>query len=151
MKVSKEYRFEAAHRLRFHQGGCRNIHGHSYKLVVETEGGVQPTGPATGMVLDFKTLSNCVNSILEGDEETPFDHAIILNAADPLVNILNQMAEPLRIVLMNCEPTAENMAHMFAGLIQSKINLAFEGEVIPLITKVEVWETAKAKAVWERG
>ena len=57
MILRKEYRFEAAHFIHNHPGKCRNLHGHSYTLIVEVDGPVQPE---TGMVIDFDDLSRAV-------------------------------------------------------------------------------------------
>ena len=38
MKVAKEFRWEMAHRLQHHKGKCSNLHGHSYKMIVEFKG-----------------------------------------------------------------------------------------------------------------
>lgn len=56
LRIMKRFRFEASHRLRFHEGACRNLHGHSYVLEVYVEGEEQTEGPAKGMVVDFKAL-----------------------------------------------------------------------------------------------
>ena len=42
MKIGKTYSFEAAHHLPNHNGKCKNPHGHSYRLEVEVEGGLNP-------------------------------------------------------------------------------------------------------------
>ena len=34
MKVAKRFRWEGAHRLPWHAGLCRHLHGHSYALTV---------------------------------------------------------------------------------------------------------------------
>ena len=57
MILRKEYWFEAAHFIYNHPGKCRNLHGHSYKLFVLLEGGVNPE---TGMIIDFDDLSKVV-------------------------------------------------------------------------------------------
>jgi len=49
MKIAKEFRWEMGHRLPEHTGLCRNIHGHSYRMVVEITGDVL----ANGMIIDF--------------------------------------------------------------------------------------------------
>ncbi|WDC84441.1 6-carboxytetrahydropterin synthase [Caloramator sp. mosi_1] len=51
LTVSKEFNFEAAHMLSEHQGDCKNLHGHSYKMIVEVTGDIK-----NGMVIDFKDL-----------------------------------------------------------------------------------------------
>ena len=38
MKVAKEFKWEMGHRLPEHFGNCKNIHGHSYKMIAEFEG-----------------------------------------------------------------------------------------------------------------
>ena len=55
-RVTCSFRFEAAHRLVWHQGKCRNLHGHSYRLDVSIEGPLD----ANGIVLDFDTLQEVV-------------------------------------------------------------------------------------------
>jgi len=155
MRIAKEFRFEATHRLRRHEGACRNLHGHSYRLVVEVEGRRQLGGPATGMVLDFSTLSHCVRSVLEDDgQSVPFDHATILHVDDELTFSLQQhtarTGEDLRLVLLTEEPTAEYMAELFASLVQDNIDIAFEGaEEVPQVVRIELWETAKSRAIWD--
>lgn len=53
MRIRRRFRFEAAHRLPRHPGKCRNLHGHSYCLVVTVE---RPVDPVTGMGMDFADL-----------------------------------------------------------------------------------------------
>lgn len=48
--------FDAAHRLPWYDGKCRNLHGHTYRLEVCVEG---PIGP-DGMVVDFAALKTVV-------------------------------------------------------------------------------------------
>lgn len=65
LRLKRKYEFDAAHSLPFHEGKCKNFHGHRYVLEVEIVGEVQTTGPETGMIMDFKTLDAYVNEILE--------------------------------------------------------------------------------------
>ena len=57
MKVRRAFDFEAAHVLPNHPGKCRNLHGHSYRLLVEVEGAIDET---SGMVIDFSELKQVV-------------------------------------------------------------------------------------------
>jgi 6-pyruvoyltetrahydropterin/6-carboxytetrahydropterin synthase len=50
--VTRSFRFEAAHKLPWHAGRCRELHGHGYRLEVAVEG---PVGD-DGMVVDFDDL-----------------------------------------------------------------------------------------------
>ncbi|HHN74879.1 MAG TPA: 6-carboxytetrahydropterin synthase QueD [Acidobacteria bacterium] len=57
MIVRRSYLFEASHQLPRHPGKCRRLHGHSYRLVVEVEGEIDPV---QGMVIDFFDLDAIV-------------------------------------------------------------------------------------------
>ena len=59
MILNKLFRFEAAHRLPFHQGVCRHVHGHSYRLRVSVAVKVDPR---TGMGCDFADLDEIVGA-----------------------------------------------------------------------------------------
>ena len=57
-RVTCTFTFEAAHRLAWHPGRCRNLHGHSYRLDVSVEGPLD----TNGVVLDFDTLQAVVRA-----------------------------------------------------------------------------------------
>jgi len=52
-RVRRRFRFEAAHELPNHPGKCRELHGHSFRLVVTVE---RPVEPESGMAIDFGDL-----------------------------------------------------------------------------------------------
>ena len=117
IRISKEFNFDMAHALLGYDGLCKNIHGHSYTLVVTVVG--QPiadgTSPKNGMLIDFKDLKN----IIKKQIIDKFDHALVLNSATPsdLVNIL--IANYDKIVLLDYQPTTENMIADMAGQIMA--------------------------------
>jgi len=53
--IGKEIKFSAAHRLCHHRGKCRELHGHTYVLLVEAIGSVLAVDghSDSGMVFDF--------------------------------------------------------------------------------------------------
>lgn len=59
MKVEKDVRFESAHLLPYYDGPCRNLHGHSYRLVIVVEGEVDPK---SGIIVDFYDLQKAVKA-----------------------------------------------------------------------------------------
>ena len=73
MKISKEFRWEMGHRLPLHDGLCKNVHGHSYKLLIEISGEVNKNG----MIIDFFDLSNIIQPLLD-----KFDHAFMCSEDD---------------------------------------------------------------------
>lgn len=73
MRAAKRFRWEGAHRLAEHEGACRSLHGHSYRMTVELEGSVS----ASGMVLDFQEIKKRVAPLVEA-----WDHATLVAAHD---------------------------------------------------------------------
>ena len=57
VELTKEYRFEAAHRLpRVPEGHkCARVHGHSYKVEIAVAG---PVDPETGWLIDFGVIDD---------------------------------------------------------------------------------------------
>ncbi len=56
ISITKEFEFEAAHRLPWHKGGCYNLHGHTYKLQVTIKGELNENG----IIMDFGDLKKLV-------------------------------------------------------------------------------------------
>ena len=59
MILSKQFEFEAAHKLINYNGKCANLHGHTYKLIVKIEG---TPNTASGMIIDFVEMKKIVNT-----------------------------------------------------------------------------------------
>ncbi len=55
--VTCTFTFEAAHRLPWHTGKCRNLHGHSYRLDVTVAGPLD----GNGVVIDFDEFREIVD------------------------------------------------------------------------------------------
>ena len=140
--VTKTYKFDAAHRLFTMSEGhkCRNIHGHSYVVRVMIE--VPDIGALENnqMVVDFSLMKK-FNEYLDS-----FDHALILHREDPLVNILADQLCKIFIMPSNMDTTAENMAFLFAHIINNLCNTDFK--IFKGIIKVEVDETVGNTATY---
>ena len=107
MKVAKEFKFEAAHRLPLDDGDCKNLHGHSYRVIVELEGDTDNDG----MVVDFRAIKTCVQPIID-----ELDHAAILWHGDGLVRQLDSLLG-LKVVRLAGYPTVENICNHIAERI----------------------------------
>ena len=109
MKIAKEFRWEMGHRLLLHPGKCLNLHGHSYKMLVEFTGEVEDNG----MVLDYFDVKKIITPLVD-----ELDHAIIVNKSDSklleAVELLNS-----DFVLVDFESTAENLCYYFLDKIKS--------------------------------
>lgn len=95
VRISKNFRFEAAHWLPGMPEGhkCRRLHGHSFKIEVHLVG---ETDPETGILIDFGDIKTVVKPYIE-----MLDHYC-----------LNEVGERLGDPLL-CNPSSENLAQWF--------------------------------------
>lgn len=56
ISICREYHFDSAHRLEWHQGRCKNLHGHTYRLAVWVGGDLD----VRGVIMDFEDLDAVV-------------------------------------------------------------------------------------------
>ncbi len=75
MRVRRRFRFEAAHHLPHHPGKCRDLHGHSYELVVTVD---RPVDPTTGLAIDFSDLK----SVVQREVVALLDHRLVNERID---------------------------------------------------------------------
>ena len=120
-KVTKEFRFCAAHRLHEYDGLCANLHGHNYRAEV-TLTAMELDG--MGMVLDFGIIKARIGQWIDKH----WDHALLLNANDPLASVEWDRALGLFFKTFLFEggrnPTAEIMAQ--------RLWVAADGEIAGL-------------------
>ncbi len=140
IRITKQFRFEAAHALWGYDGACRNIHGHSYILYVTLIGKPinDPKHPKYGMVMDFSVLKNIVNEQIVDQ----FDHALLLRSGTPHEQLASSSELLGKIMKMDYQPTCENMITDFAQRISA--NLPPEVKLFSL----KLHETATAYAEW---
>ncbi|MEJ5352375.1 MAG: 6-carboxytetrahydropterin synthase [Melioribacteraceae bacterium] len=111
MRIAKEFSWEMGHRLTFHKGKCKNLHGHSYKCMIEING----TQDSNGMVLDYYDLAKIVNPVIE-----ELDHSIMVyNEDKELIAALEMLNS--RKVIVNFETTAENICLYLIDKIKSSL------------------------------
>ena len=100
MKIAKEFRWEMGHRLPEHFGLCKNIHGHSYKMIVEFEGELDEHG----MIIDFYDVEKIINPIIDR-----LDHSFMVNKNDTrVIEFLEKMNS--KKVVVDFNSTAENIS-----------------------------------------
>lgn len=127
MKIAKEFRWEMGHRLPEHFGQCKNIHGHSYKMLVEFEGELDKNG----MIIDYYDVEKFINPIIE-----KLDHAFMVNKDDKVVlEFLEKMNSKKVVVVF--QSTAENICTYILNEVK-RTNLPQNVNSI----KVRVYETS---------
>lgn len=60
LTITKEFGFDSAHRLPWHEGKCADIHGHSYRLAVTVSKKMRELAKK-GVIIDFDDLKELVN------------------------------------------------------------------------------------------
>jgi len=126
MKIAKEFRWEMGHRLPEHFGQCKNIHGHSYKMLVEFEGEIDKNG----MVIDYYDVEKIISPIIE-----KLDHAFMVSKNDKVVlEFLEKMNS--KKVVVDFQSTAENICTYILSEVR-KTNLSSNVKGI----KIRVYET----------
>jgi 6-pyruvoyltetrahydropterin/6-carboxytetrahydropterin synthase len=127
MKIAKEFRWEMGHRLPEHFGQCKNIHGHSYKMLVEFEGELNQDE----MVIDYYDVEKIINPIIE-----KLDHAFMVNKNDKVVLEFLEKMNSKRVVV-DFQSTAENICIYLLNEIKKTILPSNVKEI-----KVRVYETS---------
>lgn len=137
IRISKDFVFEAAHALDNHDGKCKNIHGHSYKLTVTIEGTPKNNTEASdaGMVLDFSVLKEIVNKLII----KPYDHALVLKDDSRFLGIEKQND---KTIYSPYHPTCENMLIDFKNKITAHLPEKVE------LVYMKLNETANSYAEW---
>lgn len=127
MKIAKEFRWEMGHRLSEHFGLCKNIHGHSYKMLVEFDGEINEHG----MIIDYYDVEKIINPVIE-----KLDHAFMVNQNDKVVlDFLEKMNS--KKVVVDFQSTAENICLYMLNEIEKTPLPKNVNEI-----KVRVYETS---------
>ena len=124
--VTKTVKFDAAHVLTDHQGLCRNLHGHTYRVDVSVS-----TESDGDMVIDFKELKDVLAEVILDR----FDHSFIYNTGSAGESEIAAVVEKhgMRTVAIPFRSTVENLAKMFYKELKDRISG---------LSAVKVWETA---------
>ena len=127
-QVTRLIHFCYGHRLMDYEGKCRHPHGHNGKIEITMSG---RSLDRRGMLMDFEDIKATVQRWVDSE----LDHKMLLNKKDPLVRILKTLGEP--VVVMNGNPTAENIAKMIFTYARQKR--------LP-VSQVRLWETVNSYA-----
>lgn len=142
MTITKEIEIDCAHRVYAHQGKCKNLHGHRYKIQVAVDGEV----PDSGMVIDFGDLKEIMLEVID----KKLDHSGIFSTQDPDLDLL-QAIEKRQIerggkpfIWLRETPTAENIAKYLYGELKGPL-IARDIE----IQAIQVHETPSSTAFYQ--
>jgi 6-pyruvoyltetrahydropterin/6-carboxytetrahydropterin synthase len=134
MKISKQLKFEAGHRLaKGYPGNCQHIHGHSYTVTVEmiSLGKLNNYGFVKDFN-DFKPLKTWIDD--------NWDHAFLVAKEDKVMLDFLRENDQRHYEFEN-NPTAEYIAAKLFEVASKLLNDKFSS-----VTKVLVNETATSEA-----
>lgn len=108
MRITRRLEFDAGHRIPDHRSQCRHLHGHRYALEVTLSGTLidQPGSSEQGMVMDFAD----VKALAKAHVAAAWDHAFLVWKEDLAVLELLGRLPNHKTVVLDCVPTAENLA-----------------------------------------
>ncbi len=109
VKVAQTFRWEMGHRLPRHSGGCKNLHGHSYKMIVELVGWLR----SDGMVIDYYDIKKEIKPLVAA-----LDHSFLCSTDDELMVSFLKTVD-LKAVYVDFPSTAENIARYFLAAIRT--------------------------------
>lgn len=141
IRITKQFTFETAHALYGYDGKCKNVHGHSYNLDVTVIGKpiTDMQNVKCGMVIDFGDLKK----IVKAEVVDRLDHAILLNKNTPHIELANYLkSSGHNVVLVDYQPTSENMIADFANRISGKLDSNIK------LHSLKLRETGTAFAEW---
>ena len=125
MRESKIYtlttfvEFSSAHVLNGHEGPCKRMHGHNWKVEVEISGDKLDN---IGMVIDFKKIRHMTNEVVD-----ELDH-----------RFLNDLTAFKKV-----NPTAENIAEYIHIELTKLIN---NDKIV--VKSIKLWETDKSAVTY---
>ncbi len=126
MKIAKEFHWDMGHRLPEHFGKCKNIHGHTYRMIVELEGNVLDSG----MVMDYYDLKKIVLPIIE-----ELDHAFMVYKEDKeIIQFLDKLNS--KKVIVGFQSTVENICRYMLSKLKAA-NLPSNIDTL----RVKIYET----------
>ncbi len=120
IRITKQFSFETGHALYGYDGKCKNVHGHSYKLLVTVIGKpiTDSSNVKFGMVIDFTDLKKIVKEEIVDQ----FDHATVFNETTPHIELAKELkTRGHHVILVDYQPTSENMVIDFAQRIKNRL------------------------------
>lgn len=147
MRISKEFKFEMAHKLSSsYTCKCRNVHGHSYKAVVTLQSKTESFDmEGEFVVLDFTLLKEILDPYIK-----KLDHNFLIHDKDEscVHFVLGSRAGRYPLLVSRYNPTAEFLANLLANTVLEDL---MERGITYCDVEVTIWETATACATAKGG
>ena len=138
-KIAKEFQFDACHMLDGHNGKCHNLHGHTYRLLVEISNELITSGSSADMVMDYADIKSVVKQQIIDQ----LDHAYLYNQNNAnecqIAELLQKMQ--CKIFAFPCRTTAEGMSKFIFDRLS---------QFLP-VSMIKLWETPTSYCEYQRS
>lgn len=118
--VSKEFSFDAAHHLHDYEGKCKNLHGHTYKVIFGLSGFVDDRG----LMIDFGDIKE----IWKSEIEIFLDHRYLNETLPPMNTTAENMVvwiyEKMSVSLSNRQELYRGARVEFVRLYETPTSYA---------------------------
>lgn len=135
IQAKRYHDISCGHRVVGHEGKCRHLHGHNYRVHFSCE---SDQLDQVGRVIDFSVIKEKLCMWLEDN----WDHKMLICVNDPLLPALKELDPSVVAVPFN--PTAENMAFHLTEVIGPAM---LKGTGVTLV-EVTVDETRKCSVTY---
>jgi len=120
--VERVLELDAGHRVPAHEGHCKHLHGHRYKVLARFEAGMPHSigaGANEEMLVDFGFIKDAMVAAIKN----PYDHRLLLWEKDPMADLLTNTAEPPRVQLngvdlVNPLPVSKAQRDLLASVVR---------------------------------
>lgn len=147
MLITRKLEFDAGHRISTHNSQCRHLHGHRYVIEITLSGNIiSEKGVAQqGMVMDFSEVKRIAKSALVDK----WDHAFLVYSGDAPVMEFLQSLKDHKTVVLDVQPTAENLAMIAFGILDEAYQDIYGNHL--QLEQVRLFETPNCWADAIRG
>lgn len=118
--VSKEFTFDSAHHLHNYEGKCKNLHGHTYKVIFGLSGFVDDRG----LMIDFGDIKD----IWKSEIEIYLDHQYLNETLPPMNTTAENMVvwiyEKMAVALANRQDKYNGARVEFVRLFETPTSYA---------------------------
>lgn len=108
--ANRYHDISVGHRVSGHESKCAHLHGHNYRIHFEVTANTQLD--KVGRVLDFSVIKERLCMWLEDN----WDHRFLIWCDDYMSEVL-KLVDPMGVVVVPFNPTAENMAEYLLNVV----------------------------------
>ena len=152
--ITRDFQFDAGHRVLNHESKCAHLHGHRYKAEVTVQA---PSLDKLGRVIDFSCLKTDIGKWIDDN----WDHNMLLHEGDPLAQVWELMKQGDFNMLKGLfagkapyifkgmrNPTAENIAEELFWQIRSSLGYGPDSPKLVQVVSVTIHETPNCRATY---